>query len=32
MAANDVAFAGPARQAELVRAGEVSPRELVTCT
>jgi amidase len=30
MAANDVAFAGPARQAEMVRAGEVSPRELVT--
>src|SRR5215216_2941884 len=30
MADTDVAFAGPARQAELIRAGEVSPRELVT--
>jgi amidase len=30
MADTEVAFAGPARQAELVRAGEVSPRELVT--
>src|SRR3954465_13692887 len=30
MADTDVAFAGPTRQAELVRAGEVSPRELVT--
>ena len=30
MADSDVAFAGPARQAEMVRAGEVSPRELVT--
>ena len=30
MAANDVAFAGLARQAEMVRAGEVSPRELVS--
>ena len=30
MADNDVAFAGSARQAEMVRAGEVSPRELVT--
>src|SRR6059058_2346203 len=30
MADTDVAFAGPARQAEMVRAGEVSPRELVT--
>ena len=29
MADQDVAFAGVARQAELVRAGEVSPRELV---
>ena len=29
MADVDVAFAGTARQAELVRAGEVSPRELV---
>ena len=29
MADTDVAFAGIARQAELVRAGEVSPRELV---
>ena len=30
MADPDVAFAGLARQAELVRAGDVSPRELVT--
>src|SRR5215212_962925 len=30
MADTDIAFAGPARQAVLVRAGEVSPRELVT--
>src|SRR5215208_7592401 len=30
MADTDVAFAGPARQAALVHAGEVSPRELVT--
>src|SRR3954468_8804185 len=30
MADPEVAFAGPTRQAELVRAGEVSPRELVT--
>ena len=30
MADNDVAFAGVARQAELVRSGEISPRELVT--
>jgi amidase len=30
MADTDAAFAGVARQAELVRAGEVSPRELVT--
>src|SRR3954464_7528497 len=30
MADMDVAFAGVARQAELVRSGEVSPRELVT--
>jgi amidase len=30
MADTDVPFAGPARHAELVRAGEVSPRELVT--
>src|SRR3954453_6541882 len=30
MADTDIAFAGPARQAALVRAGEVSPRELVT--
>ena len=30
MADTDVAFAGAARQAELIRAGEVSPRELVT--
>ncbi len=30
MADTDVAFAGPARQAELIRAGELSPRELVT--
>ena len=29
MDAADLAFAGPARQAELVRAGEVSSRELV---
>src|SRR5215204_827958 len=29
MADTDVAFAGPARQAELIRAGEVSPTELV---
>ncbi len=29
MDATDLAFAGPARQAELVRAGEVSARELV---
>ena len=29
MPETDVAFAGVARQAELVRAGEVSPRELV---
>jgi amidase len=30
MADTDVAFSGPVHQAELVRAGEVSPRELVT--
>src|SRR4051794_14318299 len=30
MADPEVAFAGPARQAELVRTGDVSPRELVT--
>src|SRR3954464_3455095 len=30
MADMDVAFAGVARQAELVRSGEISPRELVT--
>lgn len=30
MADMDVAFAGVARQAEMVRAGEISPRELVT--
>src|SRR3954453_11722181 len=30
MADTEVAFAGPTRQAELVRAGEVSQRELVT--
>jgi Asp-tRNA(Asn)/Glu-tRNA(Gln) amidotransferase A subunit family amidase len=30
MADTDVAFSGPVQQAELVRAGEVSPRELVT--
>src|SRR3954451_8640844 len=30
MADTDVAFAGPARQGALVRAGEVSPRELVS--
>jgi amidase len=30
MADTDIAFAGVARQAEMVRAGEVSPRELVT--
>jgi amidase len=30
MADADVAFAGAARQAEMVRAGEVSPRELVS--
>jgi amidase len=29
MAESDIAFAGAARQAEMVRAGEVSPRELV---
>jgi amidase len=29
MADHDIAFAGAARQAEMVRAGEVSPRELV---
>ena len=29
MADNDIAFAGAARQAEMVRAGEVSPTELV---
>ena len=29
MNADDLAFSGIARQAELVRAGEVSPRELV---
>ena len=29
MDANDLAFAGAARQAELLRAGEVTPRELV---
>ena len=30
MADTDIAFAGVARQAEMVRSGEVSPRELVT--
>ena len=29
MGGDDIAFAGAARQAEMVRAGEVSPRELV---
>src|ERR1700755_1350887 len=29
MADNDIAFAGAARQAEMVRAGEISPSELV---
>jgi amidase len=29
MAADDIAFAGAARQAEMVRAGEISPTELV---
>ncbi|HXR60424.1 MAG TPA: amidase family protein, partial [Solirubrobacterales bacterium] len=29
MAGDDIAFAGAARQAEMVRAGEVSPKELV---
>src|SRR5215510_350238 len=29
MGGDDIAFAGAARQAEMVRAGEVSPKELV---